>query len=192
MRTHVVFLAALVVTSACRNTELKPVVDSGSAGLVEDDTGDVTVEPDDTDDPGVDTDSGGDVIPDADGDGFDEDVDCDDGDASVNPDAEEVCDGIDNNCDEQVDEGVTAFLYADQDLDGFGAGDGEDRCAEDGWVEVDGDCDDGNSDLHPDADEVCDGLDNDCDGLTDDEDDSLSGGSDWYVDSDGDGYGNDG
>ena len=43
--------------------------------------------------------------PDADGDGFRADVDCDDDDPNVNPGADEVAgDGIDNNCDGQVDE----------------------------------------------------------------------------------------
>lgn len=42
---------------------------------------------------------------DADGDGFTgAQGDCDNGDASINPSATEVCDGVDNNCDGQVDE----------------------------------------------------------------------------------------
>ncbi len=44
---------------------------------------------------------------DADGDGYASDVDCDDTDAGINPGATEVCDGVDNNCDGTVDEGVT-------------------------------------------------------------------------------------
>lgn len=41
---------------------------------------------------------------DADGDTYDELVDCDDGNAAVNPGAEEVCDDtIDNDCDGKID-----------------------------------------------------------------------------------------
>ena len=44
--------------------------------------------------------------PDADGDGFSDAEDCDDSDASIYPGAEEVCgNGVDDNCDDQVDEG---------------------------------------------------------------------------------------
>ncbi|NVM21677.1 MAG: putative metal-binding motif-containing protein [Desulfobacterales bacterium] len=41
---------------------------------------------------------------DADGDGYTKDIDCDDYNASVNPDAHEICNGIDDNCDGQTDE----------------------------------------------------------------------------------------
>ena len=51
---------------------------------------------------------------DDDGDGF-SDKDCDDNNATVNPDADEVCDGIDNNCDGRVDEGLILEYYADLD-----------------------------------------------------------------------------
>ena len=55
-----------------------------------------------------------------DGDGYEGDNDCDDNNASINIDAIEVCDGIDNNCDGQVDEGVLSTFFADADGDGFG------------------------------------------------------------------------
>lgn len=53
----------------------------------------------------------------------------------------------------------------------------------DGYTPNDGDCNDNDPMLHPDADEICDDLDNNCDGLVD-EDPVL--GEQWYVDLDGD------
>ncbi len=74
--------------------------------------------------------------------------DCDDGDASVNPGAAEVCDGIDHNCDGQVDEGF--------DADG------------DGFTNCDGDCDDADPSINPGVTELCgDGIDDNCDGQVD-------------------------
>ncbi len=51
------------------------------------------------------------------------------------------------------------------------------------------DCDDTDGDVHPGATEVCDGVDNDCDSAVDDADDSVADQETWYVDGDGDGYG---
>ena len=45
-----------------------------------------------------------------------------------------------------------------------------------GYAEQIGDCDDSNSDVYPNANEVCDSLDNDCDGRVDDDDDNC-----WQV-----------
>jgi hypothetical protein len=54
-----------------------------------------------------------DTTVDVDGDGFTtpsldpQKLDCNDNDAAINPDATEVFDGVDNNCDGAVDEGFT-------------------------------------------------------------------------------------
>ena len=60
----------------------------------------------------------------------------------------------------------------------------------DGYTENEGDCNDFNDVVNPDADEVCDELDNDCNGLVDDEDIGLTGSLNvFYLDADGDGIG---
>jgi len=106
--------------------------------------------------------------------------DCDDADSDRNPHTLEDCNGIDDNCDGQVDEGVGTTYYTDADGDGFGdPGTPEVACEQPGGtVENAEDCDDADPDSHPGADEICDGADNDCDG-------SLLEGED--TDGDGDG-----
>ncbi len=113
-------------------------------------------------------DSGDDPI-DADDDGTPQTDDCDDTDPNVNPDATEVCDGIDNNCDAQIDEGVLDVFNVDADGDGFGDPDstGAGCPGTDGLVSNDEDCDDSTADTNPDAVEVCDETDNNCDGAID-------------------------
>jgi len=105
---------------------------------------------------------------DADGDSFAACVDCDDNNSTINPDATEECDFLDNNCDGTVDEsGSTALtFYADTDEDGFGdAANTTESChaAPPGYVGDDTDCDDANGATYPGAPEICDAADNDCD-----------------------------
>ena len=127
------------------------------------------------------------VITDVDGDGYsEEDGDCDDQDGSVSPGEEETCDGLDNNCNGEIDEEVKTIYYADSDGDGFGnEAYAEEACsAPDGYVPNGNDCDDENEFVYPSASEICDGFDNDCNDLVDD---GL--GLEMYLDADFDGFG---
>jgi len=117
--------------------------------------------------------------------------DCNDADAAIFPGAAEVCDGVDQDCDGEVDEGVLSTWYADADGDGFGdAAVAIEACESGpGWVADTGDCDDANSAIHPGADELCNGYDDDCDWLVDDGDPGVLDPATWYADADGDGWG---
>lgn len=95
-------------------------------------------------------------------------TDCDDDNSAVNPAATEVCNGLDDDCNASIDEGLLfTTSYADVDMDTYGdAGNTTTACdgVPAGYVTDDTDCDDSESSVYPGAVEVCDGLDNDCDG----------------------------
>jgi len=91
--------------------------------------------------------------------------DCQDDEPAIYGGAEEICDGLDNDCD-----GVLG--------DGSGGTPDENDSDDDGYLGCEDDCDDAQGLIHPGAMEGCDGVDSDCDG-------SL--GSD-ELDLDGDGY----
>jgi hypothetical protein len=119
-------------------------------------------------------------------------TDCDDIVPTTFPGAVEVCDGLDNDCDNVIDENAVglATWYADVDGDGFGnvAGTQQSCAAPAGFVAGPGDCDDDNAAAFPGADEFCDGYDNNCNGLSD-EDNAVDAAT-WYLDFDGDAFGN--
>ncbi len=115
-------------------------------------------------------------------------LDCDDENPDINPNAEEVCDGIDNDCDTQTDEGVTATYFADVDGDTFGdESDSEELCSAEGnYTTTDSnDCDDDDAAVNPAATETCNEIDDDCDDI---EDDGLAENT-YYADADSDGFG---
>ena len=110
---------------------------------------------------------------DVDMDGFsEEEGDCNDNDSEINPNATDICDGVDNNCDGQIDEDLETLTYfIDNDNDGFGdINNSIQSCVEvDGYVSNSDDCDDNNSEINPNATDICDEVDNNCDGQIDDQ-----------------------
>ncbi|MEN9333728.1 MAG: hypothetical protein RLY35_908, partial [Bacteroidota bacterium] len=141
-------------------------------------------------------------------------TDCDDGDALVNPGVAEVCNGIDDNCDGNIDEGfdvdADGYTVCQDDCDdnnpninpGVIEGldpiycDGIDNNCDgnidelydqdgDGFTFCGGDCDDTNDQIYLGAPELCDGVDQDCDGVADN---GLVNQT-YYADVDGDGFG---
>jgi hypothetical protein len=129
------------------------------------------------------------ICTDADADGFYAEngcstpADCNDMDPTINPDALEDCfDGLDNDCDGQIDgsDGDCAPSCTDADNDGYYA---EEGCG----TAVD--CDDLDPMVRPGAEEVCtDGVDNDCDGMVDMADPGAVGCPAQCTDADADDY----
>jgi hypothetical protein len=94
-------------------------------------------------------------------------------------DGDEICDGVDNDCNGIVDDGFSTGACT------VGTG----ACETSGqYVCVDDDTAECNVTPGAPTDEVCaDGVDNDCDGAVD-EDDAVDASS-WFADGDGDGFG---
>ncbi len=107
---------------------------------------------------------------DGDGDGVASCEDCNDEDATVSPSEREVCNGVDDDCDDEVDEGLgTETTFVDADNDGYGdSSTASTGCAGEGYSSEGGDCNDADGTVSPGAVEQCDGIDNDCDFVFDD------------------------
>jgi hypothetical protein len=124
--------------------------------------------------------------------------DCNDMFAAAHPGADESCDGVDNDCDREIDEDLVSTFFADVDGDTYGDPEvSVDACeAPAGYVASSEDCDDAVAAVNPAATEVEDGVDNDCDDEVDegfgadaDADGDVDADADGDVDADADGDG---
>ena len=90
-------------------------------------------------------------------------IDCNPGEPS-----EELCNGLDDDCDGETDEDFNDTYYPDSDGDGFGNPSVDaTSCPEQGYVVNNEDCNDNDPDLSPNSTESCDNIDNNCDNIID-------------------------
>jgi len=112
-------------------------------------------------------------------------TDCNDGNPLINPAAPESCNGMDDNCNIQIDEGLAlTVFYQDADNDNFGnASISFFACAApSGYVADSTDCDDSDEDVFPGAVEILpNGIDDDCDGYIDEISVAVVSPEDYYL-----------
>ena len=115
-------------------------------------------------------------------------TDCNDNVANINPATAELCNLIDDNCNNQTDEGVQQLFYADADTDTYGNSLSTILACTppNGYVTNNLDCNDNNQNIYPAAAEVCNNLDDNCNTSIDEGLLFIT----YYADLDGDGAGN--
>jgi len=118
--------------------------------------------------------------------------DCNDKTSFVYPNAEEICNFLDDNCDGVINEGLGSVIYY-RDADGDSYGNSREPmavCSGDtvpaGYVFNDSDCDDDDVAVHPGAVEACNRVDDNCSGSVDEGFSTTT----YYQDADNDGFGN--
>ncbi len=115
-------------------------------------------------------------------------LDCNNSNANIRPNAMEICNGIDENCNNLIDDGLTFInYYLDSDGDGYGAGTAINSCSNlgAGYSTNNTDCNNNNPNIRPNAVETCNAIDDNCNNLIDDGITFVN----YYLDTDGDGYG---
>ncbi len=95
--------------------------------------------------------------------------DCDDTRVDVNSGAMELCNGLDDNCDGVIDDGLPGnpTFYRDEDGDLFGNAALQACVAPEGYVALGGDCDDLSPGRKPNAPELCNNFDDNCNNVSD-------------------------
>ena len=114
-------------------------------------------------------------------------TDCNNNNPNIRPNAIEICNSTDDNCNNAIDEGlIFVNYYIDTDADGFGAGTATNTCSNPGtgFVTNNTDCIDSNTAINPAASEICNVLDDNCNGLVNEGLVFLM----YYLDADNDGY----
>ena len=119
-------------------------------------------------------------------------TDCNDNNSALNPGNDEVCNGIDDNCDSNIDDNACPTLnyFCDSDIDSFFNFDvswscSAYNCSKEGCLKEKGDdCNDKDVLINPAASEICDGKDNDCDSSIDENACEF----DYYCDKDKDSH----
>jgi hypothetical protein len=157
---RIALCAAILAATACATNDflgpVEPDAESNSSTDTDAGSGKADTTANNTDEPNV---ANGCVDADSDGwgDGCAAGPDCDDADNAVNPAANELCDGKDNDCSGLADDGIDCGEECvDNDADGYGPG-----------CDLGLDCDDNDGTRFPGNAEICDGLDNNCDGNVD-------------------------
>lgn len=121
----------------------------------------------------------------------DDDNDCDDLDPDVHPDAEELCNEVDDDCDDNVDFGAVdrGTYFLDTNSDGYGVDTSTVLACSlpSGYAATAGDCNDSALATNPGAAETCGGADENCDGSVDEP--TAADATVWYADADGDTFG---
>ena len=127
---------------------------------------------------------------DLDNDNFPFSEDCNDNNPNIHPNAPEICNSIDDNCNGLINDGIPTFtFFADNDNDSFGDADVSlDTCSNippSGFVANSLDCNDNNPNIHPNAPEICNSIDDNCNGLINDGIPTFT----FFADNDNDSFG---
>ncbi len=115
-------------------------------------------------------------------------TDCDDSNNLIHPLIEDICNAIDDNCNESIDEDSDfTHWFIDTDEDGFGdfAVDSVSCFLLAGYVIDSTDCNDADELIHPFTEDICNSIDDNCNLLIDEDADFIH----WFIDADEDGFG---